>query len=210
MKKSAKKRLLKNCTDALLSVAPNYYSYATPMDNIESCERVFAYEFYHQLRCMFKDMSWYVHGEFKKGLSPLSVNYDKDLVYPDLVLHLPESLTSNLCAFEIKSSSPRKSTTGDDVLSDLKKLEMFTRPSNYNGLNFEAGVLILINRDFEEIFQKSNNDTKNQIKHYLETYHRIAIWNIGEPISNKTGKQICVDASCLKKFWKGVSHYDKV
>lgn len=208
MKKSIKKQLISDCVNSLLSVAPNYYCYSTPMNNIESCERVFAYEFYHQLRCTFKDRTWYVHGEFKKGLTPLTIAFEKDIVYPDIVLHLPDSLTSNLCAFEIKSSANGNNTTGVDVLSDLKKLEMFTRPSKDKGLNFELGVLILINRDFDEIYEASNKKTRKEIEDYLTNFHRISIWNIAQPNSSGTGPEVRVDNSSLKTYWKGISSYN--
>lgn len=208
MRKSEKKKLINDCVTSLLSVAPNYYGYSTPTNNIDSCERVFAYEFYHQLRCTFKGRSWYVHGEFKKGLAPLTIDFGKDIVYPDIVLHLPESLTSNLCAFEIKSSASGNVTTGADVLSDLKKLEMFTRPSKSQGLNFELGVLILINKCFDEIYKASNKSTRKEIEEYLTGFHRIAIWNIEKPNSNEGGEEISVDRSSLKTYWKGISSYN--
>ena len=56
---------------ALLAVALPYFSTALPGDQRAHGERIFAYELYHQLRIQMKDHQWYVHGEFRKGLTLL-------------------------------------------------------------------------------------------------------------------------------------------
>ncbi|NOU94887.1 hypothetical protein GC093_16900 [Paenibacillus sp. LMG 31456] len=72
-------------------------------------ERVYCYELYHQIRCMWKDSSDYVlHGEMDK------IDHSILNGIPDFILHKPESMESNLAVIEVKHSD--NSAITDDIV----------------------------------------------------------------------------------------------
>ena len=162
-------------TTALLRVAPDYFCVELPDGSQAYQERIFAYELYHQVRLQF-DEHWYVNGEFLKGLSLVPRVNRKNRVIPDLVIHQPATMESNLLAVEIKSSM---NLTAVRLLADLKKLEMLTDP--HHGLGFSLGIMLIVNADFKQVFAQANKDLKDEIAQTLEKGPRVAIWNIASP-----------------------------
>ncbi|PPD49751.1 MAG: hypothetical protein CTY16_03200 [Methylobacter sp.] len=194
---SERKRIIDNCKAALLSVAPNYFCAPLPGGDKIFSERMFAYEFYHQLRIKFEGESWYVNGEFRKGLTLAGVTFDQLTVIPDIVIHHSGTLKDNIATFEIKVA-PKVSAS--EIIRDLEKLEMYTRPTN--GLNFKIGALIMVNQCLNIMYEGCSADEKKRISNLISTYPRIAIWNIPRPISSGSGAKIYLNADCLKIYHK--------
>jgi len=101
-------------------------------------ERVYAYELYHQLRCIWPappEWTFFLNGEVDKRGHPLPQLqgvFVKDRI-PDLLVHRPGDEHGNLVIIEIKSVAAGP----DDVANDLCKLTAFCRQVGYR-----QGVLL--------------------------------------------------------------------
>lgn len=119
----------------------------------QMCERVFAYELYHQWR-MTADFYEYdnllINGEIRKDCSPYRQE-NFGIVYPDLILHQEQNnRNQQILACEIKTLSSISSSRGKfNVKKDLKKLGHFI-----NHLNYEQCVFIQI-KDNEKISENN-------------------------------------------------------
>ncbi|MTI24573.1 hypothetical protein, partial [Fulvivirga kasyanovii] len=144
MSEREKKDHLNKFKNALLNVSPEYFGIPAIHGQVHMNERAFAYELYHQLRKIYNGSNWYANGELRKGLTLLP-NYEQDnTLIPDLVVHHHKTTTNNIMAIEIKSTP---TVTGSQLIQDLKKLEIFTRPGE-GYLNYHIGILLVINSSF--------------------------------------------------------------
>ena len=95
-------------------------------------ERLFCYELYHQLRCACDEASfpYWIGGELDKMKHPII----RSNVKPDLVIHEPGYMTSNLCVIEVKPVS------GDAAgfQKDIRTLTNFVTKEAYH-----AGILLV-------------------------------------------------------------------
>ena len=149
---------LKNFKTALLSVAPEYFGIPAIEGQIHLNERAFAFELYHQLRLIYTGNNWYVNGELRKGLT-FQPNYqlDKTLI-PDLVVHHHETTDNDIIAVEIKSDP---NVTGPELIEDLEKLEIYTRPgAGY--LNYHIGILLVTNCNFKQKLANMRKINRNE------------------------------------------------
>lgn len=185
---------LDNFKNALLHVSPEYFGIPAIQGQVHMNERAFAFELYHQLRMIYTGRNWYVNGELRKGLTFMP-NYQQDeTLIPDLVIHHHETTTNNIIAVEIKSNPD---VTGPQLIEDLEKLEIYTRPGEGH-LNYHIGILLVINSNFREKLNNMRVENRNRIIELLN-FHRIAIWNINEPISrNNHGDNIQLTEECLE------------
>ena len=168
---------------ALLKICPEYFGIPALDGKIHMNERAFAYELYHQLRSLYNEDTYYVNGELRKGLT-IMPNYQLDVtIIPDLVIHQHTTTTDNVIAVEIKSNPD---VTGPQIIEDLKKLELYTRPGALF-LDYHIGILLVINCDFYQKFSKMNISNRQEIFELLN-YTRIAIWNVNVPIPYKEDK----------------------
>jgi hypothetical protein len=102
-------------------------------------ERPFAYEIYHQLRCLQNapnyDLKCAIHAEVLKNYQEI-----RDLKkMPDLLLHVPNT-ERNLAVIEIKLASNKLKYLKDD----LNKLALFQRVLRYENL-----IEVVIGKDEE-------------------------------------------------------------
>lgn len=137
----------------------------------QMCERVFAYELYHQWRIIseiFQYDNLIINGEIRKDGSVYRRNIN--IVYPDLVLHEQQNnLNQQLLACEIKTIIAIKKSL-EDFKKDLIKL------SNYiDVLEYKTCVFIQI-MDDPEIFERNIlylKDYKDQIPNLSKIYYVI-------------------------------------
>jgi hypothetical protein len=122
--------------------------------NLHWLERPFAYEIYHQLRCLQKktkfDMKCVIHAEVLKTYQEIR-NLKK---MPDLLIHVPDT-ERNLAVVEIKLAS----NTSKELRDDLDKLALFQRV-----LRYETLIEIVIGETNEfhlvhRVLDKVNADT---------------------------------------------------
>jgi|SRR5579862_8563955 len=181
---------------ALLRVAPDYFSAALPQNKVAHGERVFAYELYHQLRIQFSTHpffdQWYVHGEFRKGLSLVPrIRMDETFI-PDIVIHeKTDELEGDLIAVEIKTNPRTKAT---EIIADLGKLEIYTNPEE---LDFQIGIFVAVNFDVEKTLRRKPG-CWNRAGEILRKGPRTAIWNIHVPDADPDADDGQLLETCLR------------
>lgn len=127
-------------------------------DNIQTIERVFAYEFYHQWRNVTEEFYYQnliINGEIRKD-GTIYRHPNIGTVYPDLILHEQQNnMNRQLIACEIKTSKALNHANGKKGFGkDLIKL------SNYlHDLNFEYCIFLQV--------LNSENCLEEQILPYL-------------------------------------------
>lgn len=91
-------------------------------------ERVYCYELYHQLRCLWpRDTGFYLNGELDKAAHPVLAKLGADYAKPDLLVHQPGHMAGNNTIIEVKS--PNASRKG--IEKDLRTLALFRTDVNY-------------------------------------------------------------------------------
>lgn len=127
--------------EALENVDNSYYNIPTTF-NSEGIvrERVFCYEFYHQLRCLAKkdsNTNIKINGEIDKRGHEL---FDEDdQKNPDFIFHLPGTMEKNLIIVEVKGKMSRGK---NGCIKDFKTLKTFLEKYQY-----KIGIFILYNHD---------------------------------------------------------------
>lgn len=184
---------LENFKTALLNVAPEYFGIPSIQGLIHLNERAFAFELYHQLRLIYNGCNYYVNGELRKGLTFLPNYQLENTLIPDLVVHRHETNDENIIAVEIKSDP---NVTGTELIEDLKKLEIYTRPwPGY--FDYKIGILLVTNCHFRTKLTNMRSVNREKLIELLN-YHRIAIWNIYKTDSkNNNGSETQLKEDCL-------------
>ena len=147
----------KKLLQALLNIQGKYETFVT-LDTSDTyktqrAERVFAYELYHQYRCLMHNTDQMIlNGELYKDTSIFDkLNGFK--CYPDLVLHSDYTETSpNLQYFicEIKMAH------NPNLLSDFTKLQKIKQ----TGLKFKYNIFICLGLSMQELKQKLSKQQK--------------------------------------------------
>jgi hypothetical protein len=90
-------------------------------------ERVYCYELYHQLRCIWNDFPFSLGGEIDKTGHPHFQNGPYSRAKPDFLVHMAGSMDENLAAVEIKPANVKV----DGIKEDLRKLTWFCQNARY-------------------------------------------------------------------------------
>ena len=91
-------------------------------------ERVYCYELYHQLRCLWPaECGFYLNGELDKAAHPILKELGADYAKPDLLIHRPGYMCDNNTVIEVKSSNAQAS----GIEKDLKTLALFRTKVGY-------------------------------------------------------------------------------
>jgi hypothetical protein len=146
-----------------------YLKYPTLSGKYLNQERVFAYEFYHQLRLAFGEKKLYVSGEIKKGIALFS-NQNEVTIFPDIIIHKFGNHESNNIAIEIKATP---SLTAKEIDKDLDKLIALTKAP----FNYPKVIFLSLNCD---LCSKINGSLhfKTSIINKIETCKQLEVWNI--------------------------------
>ncbi len=103
-------------------------------------ERVYAYELYHQMRCLQERCSklkqYSINAEIDKAAHPII----QTPFNPDMVIHHQGTMNNNLCAIEIK--------TDPTALSGIKK-DFCTLSCMVHRYQYQCGVFIILNQTLE-------------------------------------------------------------
>ena len=167
--------------NALRGIQRIYLKYPAIGEIQKYGERVFAYEFYHQLRRNFNDLQLEITGEPRKG-EGLLPNMEQTII-PDFVIHNYATNDHDEIAIEVKVT-PK--INAKQIRDDLQKLaDMINGPLGYNYGIFFAG-----NCDVES---KIDNSTiyKDEILQILEENPNIIIWNT-LPFEEGTNMRECI------------------
>lgn len=146
---------------ALITVEEKYMIWQYGGINDKMCERVFAYELYHQWRKLSEQFNYdnlIINGEILKDGSILHHEHLKE-IYPDLLLHEQQNnLNQQILACEIKTLKALEHENGKRKLKqDLIKLGHYV-----SDLQFKYSVFVQV-RDKENYFS-------NVIIPYLQRY----------------------------------------
>jgi hypothetical protein len=123
-------------------------------------ERVYAYELYHQLRCIWPgraEWDYILNGEVDKRGHPLPEMRGPFIRsrIPDLLVHRPGDMLGNLAIIEIKSGSFQQ----DVLLDDVRKLCAFCGAPDY-----KSAILLVFG-----VEQESGRALATVIEEFLET-----------------------------------------
>ena len=92
-------------------------------------ERVYCYELYHQMRCLWPTREEYVlNGELDKAAHPKLSSMGVGSLKPDLLVHRPGHMQGNYAIVEIKSSNVPNNS---GITKDLKTLRLFRKTAGY-------------------------------------------------------------------------------
>jgi hypothetical protein len=108
-------------------------------------ERVYCYELYHQMRCLWpQNTPFILNGEVDKRGHPLLADRLNRLSQPDLLVHGPGDMNRNHAIIEVKSATVRRR----GILKDLLTLTDFVMRAEYQRAIYviygtEAGVALV-------------------------------------------------------------------
>jgi hypothetical protein len=108
--------------DATGSIEAGYF--LLPIDGGEAVyrERVYCYELYHQMRCLWPaGCPFSLNGEIDKSAHPILRKLGADHAKPDFLVHQPGLMAGNNAFIEVKS--PR--ATSAEIRRDLETLSLF-------------------------------------------------------------------------------------
>ena len=109
-------------------IAPLYFHIELDGGDPVCRERVYCYELYHQLRCLWPaDTQYCLNGELDKAAHPILKKLGADFAKPDLLVHQPGHMAGNKIIIEVKSSNAKRSGIEDD----LRKLSLFRTKVGY-------------------------------------------------------------------------------
>ena len=134
-------------------------------------ERLYCYELYHQMRCLWPHTDFYLNGEVDKAAHPILKQWGADRKKPDFLVHTPGSMAGNNTIIEVKHIE----SSGDKILKDLETLTLFVTKVGY-----KRAILLFFGYDtIDEIRAK----VLNQIKNVPEGVAQFELWfhyNVGE------------------------------
>jgi len=135
--------IIKFISEAYSNVGENYLHPKSASGNIKTQERIFSYEFYHQMRKL-QELN---HYKFLKG-STLEIEGERikrDIEkQPDFIIHKPGTNESNYLVIEIKKIE----STVKSIVDDLKKLNEYIEEKEY-----KYGISLI----FGEISSENSN-----------------------------------------------------
>lgn len=109
-------------------------------------ERVYCYELYHQLRCIWPpETPFYLNGELDKAAHPILRQMGADYAKPDLLVHQPGYMAGNNTVIEVKSSNAQKL----GIEKDLKTLALFRTRVGY-----ERAIYLLFGYEVESAAER--------------------------------------------------------
>jgi hypothetical protein len=175
---------------SLLSISRPYFEQDTVNPSRKKYgERVFCYEFYHQLRLRSGELEGLtISGDTVKSsfqFPQLSQNRS-----PDILIHNFGNITDNQVVIEVKTAKDR-GTVYKGIDKDLETLNLFTRED----IDYQLGIYLLVNHDFWELCTRSQVFKAAVLKHVVDN-PRIEIWNIAKP-ELEDGR---LKSSCLKCY----------
>ena len=176
---------------AYSNVGEDYLHPRSASDDINAQERIFSYEFYHQIRTL-QESNKYEY-KFLKRLKIIveaeRIKTDKKneeclhLKQPDIIIHTPGSNENNLLVIEIKKVKEIKRIKNkDNIIEDLKKLKSFINKLNYKyGISLIFGEISNENGNIwnpikNKIKEEDSNDDNLKLSDYIKNQKIIILW----------------------------------
>jgi hypothetical protein len=177
--------IIKFISEAYSNVGEDYLHPRSASDDINAQERIFSYEFYHQIRTL-QESNKYEY-KFLKGLKIIieaeRIKTDKKnekclhLKQPDIIIHTPGSNENNLLVIEIKRIESR-----GDIIEDLKKLKSFIYKLDYKyGISLIFGEISNKNGNIwnpikDKIKEEDSKDNNLRLSDYIRNQKIIILW----------------------------------
>lgn len=165
------KHLVQMLSTAASQVAGEYFQLPVVDADAVDRERVYCYELYHQLRCLWDAFAFSLGGEVDKAGHPHFRGGPYAMAKPDFLVHVPGEMHRNLAAVELKPA-----TAGIDALhKDLQKLTWFCHHAQY----FRGLLLVYGEAGESSILQeklRSAADQQVDRAVVMSLYHR----NVGQ------------------------------
>jgi hypothetical protein len=141
---------MRELTELLLGatarIEPQYFQVMIDGGSPIYRERVYCYELYHQLRCVWPIGSEYcLNGELDKAAHPILRQVGAAYAKPDLLVHQPGCMAGNNTIIEVKSS--RAQSAG--IEKDLKTLALFRTEVGY-----QRAIYLLFGSNVEEAAER--------------------------------------------------------
>lgn len=131
-------------------------------------ERVYCYELYHQLRCLWPCSSEFcLNGELDKAAHPILQQIGADYAKPDLLVHHPGHMRGNHAIIEVKSCNARN----DGILKDLNTLALFRTKVGY-----QRAIYLLFGFDIQ-----SASERVRRMADTIEDLPEIELWLHSSP-----------------------------
>lgn len=147
-------------------------------------ERVYCYELYHQLRCLWPPGSPYrLNGELDKTSHKKLQNLGMRREKPDLLVHQPGNMTGNYAVIEVKTEL----ATPGAIKSDLVKLSKFI-----SNIGYQRAIYLIYGYESEKLIESVEDVART-----VQGLQTIELW-----IHNASGKlilyQLSMDSDGLK------------
>ncbi len=134
-------------------ITPEYYQLPVADADAIYRERVYCYELYHQLRCLWEGFPFSLGGEIDKAGHPRFKDGPYTKAKPDLLVHMPGNMDGNLACIEVKPFDRPVS----EFTSDLHKLMWFCRHAAYH-----RGIFLVYGNDPADADSKASLQRKLQ------------------------------------------------
>ncbi|MBV5330085.1 MAG: hypothetical protein JZU65_21060 [Chlorobium sp.] len=127
--------------EATRHISQSYFHVQVDGGNPVYRERVYCYELYHQLRCLWPSQTDYcLNGELDKSAHPILRRLGADYAKPDLLVHKPGHMEGNHAIIEVKSC--RAQLAG--ITKDLNTLSLFQ-----TSVGYQRAIYLLFGYDVE-------------------------------------------------------------
>lgn len=131
-------------------------------------ERVYCYELYHQLRCLWPATSeFYLSGELDKAAHPILRELGADYAKPDLLVHCPGYMSGNYAIIEIKPSNAIR----EGIKDDSNKLPLFL-----NKVGYKRAIYLIFSREVQATAKRVQDVAKA-----IANLPSIELWLHSEP-----------------------------
>jgi hypothetical protein len=153
-------------------IAEKYFALPIFNDRPKFIERVYCYEFYHQLRRQLTDECDYtLNGEVDKGNHPIFKELGLDAI-PDFLIHVPGGgMDRNHTVIEVKKSIaiPISTAMREAIEGDVRKLIRFQRDAHYR----RAIYLIY---GVSEQDERAVHDAADQARRDFDANSHLELW----------------------------------
>lgn len=113
---------------ATAAVATEYFHLNVDGGDRVYRERVYCYELYHQMRCLWPEQTLFrLNGEIDKAAHPVLAGLGAAGARPDFLVHQPGTMAGNHAIIEVKSSVAQHA----GIAADLSKLALFVQRVGY-------------------------------------------------------------------------------
>lgn len=164
---------------ALTMISENYFKQPTvDAEKYKFGERVFCYEFYHQLRCLQDEFGRLeISGEAVKSCFQ-STDLESNQT-PDILIHNFGKHDNNEVIIEVKTN---ENSFNNGIKKDFITLDKFTQTNSE--FNYKIGISLILNCDFKSILL-NNKKLANDLKEIRKDNLRLEVWNIITPAYNE-------------------------